>query len=57
MTAKGMILVVDDTLPTLKLLTDILSGEGYNIRSADSGGLALGMFPASIGVGPSRQRH
>jgi len=41
MTDKGTILVVDDTLASLKLLTDILSGEGYNIRSADSGGLAL----------------
>lgn len=38
---KGSILVVDDTSDSLKLLTDILSSEGYTVRPADSGELAL----------------
>ncbi len=35
------ILVVDDTPESLKLLTDILTKVGYQVRSADSGTLAL----------------
>ncbi len=35
------ILVVDDTLITLNLLTDILSAEGFQVRSADTGEGAL----------------
>jgi len=38
-TAK--ILVVDDTSASLKLLTDIMKAEGYEVRSAISGDLAL----------------
>ena len=38
---KGKILVVDDTPATLRLLTDILKAEGYEVRSAISGELAL----------------
>ncbi|MEO7720140.1 MAG: response regulator [Capsulimonas sp.] len=45
---NGAILVVDDTMESLKLLTDILSAEGYHVRPADSGQLAL----ASIAVRP-----
>jgi DNA-binding response OmpR family regulator len=41
MSAKGTILVVDDTHSALKLLTDILAAEGYDVRPADSGELAL----------------
>jgi len=41
MTVKGHILAVDDTPASLKLLTDILKEEGYEVRSAISGELAL----------------
>lgn len=38
---KGRILAVDDTPASLKLLTDLLKAEGYDVRSAISGELAL----------------
>jgi PAS domain S-box-containing protein len=38
---KGDILAVDDTPASLKLLTDTLKAEGYQVRSAMSGELAL----------------
>lgn len=41
MTDKGKILAVDDTPASLRLLTDILKVEGYEVRSAISGELAL----------------
>ena len=41
MTHKGKILVVDDTPASLKLLTELLQTEGYEVRSAISGELAL----------------
>lgn len=41
MTRKGRILVVDDTPASLKLLTDMLKAEGYEVRAAISGELAL----------------
>lgn len=41
MTDKGKILAVDDTPASLRLLTDILKAEGYEVRSAISGELAL----------------
>lgn len=41
MTDKGKILAVDDTPASLRLLTDILKEEGYEVRSAISGELAL----------------
>lgn len=37
----GKILAVDDTPASLRLLTDILKAEGYEVRSAISGELAL----------------
>ena len=37
----GKILAVDDTPNSLRLLTDILKEEGYEVRSAISGELAL----------------
>ena len=37
----GYILAVDDTPASLRLLTDILIGEGYKVRSAINGELAL----------------
>lgn len=43
---NGEILVVDDTPQTLQLLVNILSGENYTVRPADSGGLALGSAEA-----------
>ncbi len=39
---KGKILVVDDTPASLRLLTDLLKAEGFEVRSAISGELALG---------------
>ena len=38
---RGTILVVDDDLESLRLLTEILREEGYNVRPADAGELAL----------------
>jgi putative two-component system response regulator len=37
----GYILAVDDTPSSLRLLTDLLHGEGYSVRSAINGELAL----------------
>jgi len=47
MTHKGTLLVVDDTSANLKLLADILSAEGYQVRPADSGELALAAVAAN----------
>jgi response regulator RpfG family c-di-GMP phosphodiesterase len=41
MTDRGNILAVDDTPASLKLLSEILRGEGYTVRSAVNGELAL----------------
>lgn len=41
MKSKGKILAVDDTQASLKLLTDLLKSEGYEVRSAINGELAL----------------
>ncbi|WP_459720505.1 HD-GYP domain-containing protein [Sideroxyarcus sp. TK5] len=41
MADKGKILVVDDTPASLKLLADLLKAEGYEVRAAISGELAL----------------
>jgi len=41
MTNKGKLLAVDDTSASLRLLTDLLKEEGYEVRSAISGELAL----------------
>jgi signal transduction histidine kinase len=46
-TSKGEILVVDDEPGTLALLTSILTEEGYRVRPADSGPLALASVAAS----------
>lgn len=39
--SKGSILVVDDTIQNLRLLTDMLSRQGYEVRPARSGEFAL----------------
>ena len=39
--SKGQILVVDDTQDSLKLINELLSEEGYFVRPANSGELAL----------------
>jgi diguanylate cyclase (GGDEF)-like protein len=44
---KGDILVVDDIHANLKLLTDILAAEEYQVRPADSGEFALAAVAAS----------
>lgn len=41
MTDKGRILAVDDTPASLRLLSDLLKAEGYDVRSAINGELAL----------------
>ena len=41
MSNKGNILAVDDTPASLRLLTDLLKNEGYEVRSAINGELAL----------------
>lgn len=41
MTTKANILIVDDTPGSLRLLTDILTAEGHEVRSAINGELAL----------------
>ena len=47
MRAKGVILVVEDTPESLVMLTDTLSAEGYQVRPADSGELALASVAAA----------
>ncbi len=47
MTDKGTILVVDDTAISLKLLSDILTMQGYRVHSAESGERALALVVAS----------
>jgi two-component system, cell cycle sensor histidine kinase and response regulator CckA len=46
MTASPSILVVDDESESLALLTGVLAAEGYHVRSADSGKLALASIAA-----------
>jgi len=46
MTASPSILVVDDESESLAKLTGILEAEGYHVRSADSGKLALASIAA-----------
>lgn len=41
MNNKGKILAVDDTPASLRLLTDLLKNEGYDVRSAINGEMAL----------------
>jgi CheY-like chemotaxis protein len=48
MTSKGSILAVDDTPASLRLLTDILKSEGYEVRSAINGELALHAAAAQL---------
>ena len=44
---KGTILAVDDTSESLRMLTDILVSQGYDVRPADSGELALASVEAT----------
>jgi PAS domain S-box-containing protein len=39
--SKGSIMIVDDDTESLRLLADILTAEGFDVRAADSGELAL----------------
>jgi two-component system, sensor histidine kinase and response regulator len=39
--AKGDVLIVDDTLENLRLLSSILIEQGYDVRSVTNGGMAL----------------
>src|SRR5215813_8516273 len=48
MTGNPSILVVDDEADSLSLLTGILAPEGYRVRAADSGGLALASVDALL---------
>jgi len=40
---KGAILIVDDQVTNLKLLTTMLTGRGYHVRSASNGPMAIEM--------------
>jgi putative two-component system response regulator len=42
----GTIMVIEDTHASLKLITDILAAEGYQVRPADSGEIALASVEA-----------
>lgn len=44
----GTILVVEDTLASLRLLSEMLTGEGYQVRTAQSGELALASVAARL---------
>lgn len=46
--SKGVILAVDDSLASLKLLVDTLTAEGYTALPADSGGLALAAVSTTL---------
>jgi PAS domain S-box-containing protein len=46
MNGRGTILVVDDTAESLRILTEILQPEGYRVRPANSGELALASIAA-----------
>ncbi len=48
MSSAGKILIVDDSEESRELLSEILAGEGYDARPADSGELAL----AAVAVSP-----
>lgn len=48
MTDKGEILVVDDAHSSLQLLTNLLTPEGYQVRTAESGELALSSVAAKL---------
>lgn len=48
MNDKGTILVVDDTPSALKVLTDTLTAEGYQVRPANSGELALAAVVSNV---------
>ncbi|MCX7193447.1 MAG: response regulator [Proteobacteria bacterium] len=45
---KGKILAVDDTPASLRLLTDILKAEGYDVRSAISGEMAINAASSNL---------
>ena len=45
---QATILVVEDTAESLMMLTDLLSAQGYMVRPADSGELALASVAAKI---------
>jgi PAS domain S-box-containing protein len=46
LTSKGIILAVDDDPDSISLLTEILTADGYDVRTADSGELALASLAA-----------
>ena len=54
MSVKGSILVVDDTSESLAMVAETLAMEGYDVRPADSGRLALNSDvarPGTIAIG------
>src|SRR3974390_3942689 len=48
MVDKGSIMVVDDPPESLRVLTDTLTAEGYDVHPADTGELALAALAGNI---------
>ncbi len=48
MTSKGEILIVEDNHASLRLLAEILTDEGYLVRPADGGAIALASINAKL---------
>ena len=44
---RGTVLIVDDTLANLRLLTDMLRDQGYKVRGAPNGDIALNAVRSS----------
>ena len=51
---KENIIIVDDNIDNLRVLTEILTGYGYNVRPAINGSFALISSPA---LGTSSHSH
>ncbi len=46
---KADLLIVDDTLPNLRLLSKLLTDNGYKVRGVQNGKMALSAVEASWG--------
>ena len=46
--SRGLVLIVDDTLPNLRVLSEMLVESGYKVRGAPSGAIALNAARATL---------